>query len=149
MATERSAKQKTTIKSAAERGVDSWICSGEKGEWKRAHRTQRRALFTPHRVSGGPRGDVVMNTKRKTKGRFVGIVDALTIEDDYADPMNARRVLANAWVGVTTMCEEGNVETSDEGQAPVHDDHMPRDGRKTEGKLLCCRTTKSDVVIRR
>ena len=76
-----------------------------------------------------------MNTKRKTNGRFVGTGEEFTIEDDYADPVNAHRVLANAWVGTTTICEENIVETNGEGQAPLHDNHMSEVGREREGKL--------------
>ena len=86
--------------------MDSWLCAGVGGEWHRAHRTPRRALFTPHRVAGGPRPGAVMITKRVTRGRYLGSGEEFVIEDDYADPVNAHRVLANAWVGSTQVFEE-------------------------------------------
>ena len=40
--------------SPEERCVDSCVSAGAGGVWRRAHRTPRRALFTPFRVAGGP-----------------------------------------------------------------------------------------------
>jgi hypothetical protein len=37
----------------AERAVDSWTSKGCEGSWSRCHRTPRRHLFTPYKVSGG------------------------------------------------------------------------------------------------
>ena len=75
------------------------MTGGERGEWKRAHRTPRRALFTPHRVAGGLGRDAVMITKRITKGTYVGTGQEFIIVDDYADPSCAHRILPNAWMG--------------------------------------------------
>ena len=47
-----------------------------------------------------------MITKRVTRGRYLGSGESFIIEDDYADPVNAHRVLANAWVGTTQVFEE-------------------------------------------
>ena len=58
-----------------------------------------------------------MNTKRVTRGRYLGSGETFIIEDDYADPVNAHRVLANAWVGTTQVFEErldDTVEKSEE-----------------------------------
>ena len=83
---------------------------GEGGEWKRAHRTPRRALFTPHRFAGGPGHDAVMITKRITKGTYVGSVKEFTIVDDYADPNCAHRILANTWIGTTIIHKDKKKE---------------------------------------
>ena len=47
-----------------------------------------------------------MITKRVTRGRYLGSGESFIIEDDYADPVNAHRVLANTWVGTTQVFEE-------------------------------------------
>ena len=100
-------------RTAEERGVDDWMISGVDSKWKRAHRTPRRALFTPHRVSGGPGRDIVMDTRRKTEGVYVGTGVEFVIEDDYSNPMDAHRVLPNAWVGTTTIYEKAIVAVED------------------------------------
>ena len=86
------------------------MMDGEGGEWKRAHRTPRRALFTPHRVAGGPGRDAVMITKRISKGTFVRSRKEFTIIDDYADPDCTHRILANAWIGITIIHKEKKKE---------------------------------------
>ena len=63
-------------------------------------------MFTPHKVAGGPSPDAVMVTKRTTRGRYLGTGEEFVIEDDYANPVDAHRVLANAWVGTTQVFEE-------------------------------------------
>ena len=93
-------------RTAAERGVDDWLIDGVDRQWNRGHRTPRRALFTPHRVSGGPGRDIAMNTRRRTDGVYVGTGVEFVIEDDYSNPMDAHRVLPNAWVGTTTIFEK-------------------------------------------
>jgi hypothetical protein len=99
-------KQRQKTRRAAERGVDSWMTGGVRGEWKRAHRTPRRALFTPHRVAGGPGRDAIMLTKGITKGTYVGTGEEFTIVDDYADPNCAHRIMPNAWIGTTLIHEQ-------------------------------------------
>ena len=111
-------KKKLKTRSAAERGVDSWMTGGVRGEWKRAHRTPRRALFTPHRVAGGPGRDAIMLTKRITKGTYVGTGEEFVIVDDYADPNCAHRILKNAWIGTTLIHEKVKPEI-DEDPADV------------------------------
>ena len=61
-------KRRVRTKTPAERGVESWMNYGEEGIWKRAHRTPRWALFTPHRVAGGPGREVVVGGRRTTIG---------------------------------------------------------------------------------
>ena len=61
------------------------MMSGSSGAWKRAHRTPRRALFTPHRVAGGPGREVALSTRRTTSGAFVGTGEKFVIIDDYDD----------------------------------------------------------------
>jgi hypothetical protein len=47
-----------------------------------------------------------MDTRRRTDGVYVGTGVELVIEDDYANPMDAHRVLPNAWVGATAIFEK-------------------------------------------
>ena len=89
------------IKTPEERGVDSWMIQGEGGIWKRAHRTPRRALFTPHRVAGGPSKETIIKGRRVTNGTYVGNKERFTITDDYNDPNDAHKILKNAWIGTT------------------------------------------------
>ena len=113
-------KRGSRQRSAEERCVDSWLASGENGMWKRAHRTPRRALFTPHRVSGGPTRDIMMCTRRTTRGTYVGTGVGFVVTDDYADPNAAHKVMPNAWVG-TTEFEEDNAQVKDVGKLKAGD----------------------------
>ena len=47
-----------------------------------------------------------MNTRRRTDGVYVGTGVEFVIEDDHSNPMDAHRVLPNAWVGTTTIFEK-------------------------------------------
>ena len=100
------AKSRTRTRSAEERGVDSWIDQGIQGKWLRAHRTPRRSLFTPHRVSGGPAAGVKLLGKRITRGTFVGSGERFIVTDSYHDPNLAHRVLGNAWIGTSEFSED-------------------------------------------
>ena len=77
-----------------------------RGRSDRAHRTPRRSLFTPHRVSGGPGRNILMDTRRITKGTFVGTGVRFVEIDDYSDLLLAHKILANAWVGTTEIHEK-------------------------------------------
>ena len=72
-----------------------------------------------------------MLTKRTTRGRYLGTGEEFVIEDDYANPVDAHRVLANAWVGTTQVFEEksdevdGNVNESKEAWADMDDEDNP------------------------
>ena len=57
---------------------------GVEGDWMKTHRTPRRALFTPHRVAGGPGKDIKLEKSRVTVGTFVGSGEKFRIEDRYA-----------------------------------------------------------------
>ena len=72
----------------------------------RAHRTPRRSLFTPHRVSGGPAAGRRLKGSRITKGTYVGNGVTFTIVDNYHDPNLAHRVLGNAWIGTSEFTED-------------------------------------------
>jgi hypothetical protein len=111
-------KQRLKTRSAAERGVDSWMTGGVRGEWKRAHRTPSRALSAPHRVAGGLGRDAIMLTKRITKGTFVGTGEEFTIVDDDADPNCAHRIMPKAGIGTTLIHEQMTPEI-DEDPADV------------------------------
>ena len=106
-------KRRVRTKTPAERGVDSWMNYGEEGIWKRAQRTPRRALFTPHRVAGGPSREVVIGGRRTTIGTYVGSCKKFEIIDNYHDPNYAHRILANAWIG-TLEFRVMNVDSEDE-----------------------------------
>ena len=106
-------RARTRTKTPAERGFDSWMSYGEKGIWKRAHRTPRRSLFTPHRVAGGPGRQTVIGGRRTTKGTYVGNGKQFVLVDDYHDPNHAHRILANAWIG-TSEFREMNIENESE-----------------------------------
>ena len=99
-------RARTRTRTAEERGVDSWIDQGIQGKWLRAHRTPRRSLFTPHRVSGGPAAGRRLKGSRITKGTYVGNGVTFTIVDNYHDPNLAHRVLGNAWVGTSEFTED-------------------------------------------
>ena len=100
-------------KTPAERGADSWMTYGEEGIWKQAHRTPRRALFMPHRVAGGPGRNTLIGGRRTTTGTYVGRGKKFEIVDDYHDPNNAHRILANAWIG-TSEFRVMNVDSDSE-----------------------------------
>ena len=44
-----------------------------------------------------------MVMRRRTDGVYVGTGEGFVIDDDYANPMDAHRVLPNAWVGTATL----------------------------------------------
>ena len=93
------------------------MMSGSRGAWKRAHRTPRRALFTPYRVAGGPGREVMLSTRRTTSGAFVGTGEKFVIVDDFDEPADAHRVLPNAWVGTTTFTEKDALNVKDRRHA--------------------------------
>ena len=85
-------KKRDKVRTAEERSVDSWTVNGASATWRRAHRTPRRAVFIPHRVSGGPGAGIKMCGRRVTKGTYVGSGETFEITDDYRDPNSAHRV---------------------------------------------------------
>ena len=94
-------RKKAKKRSPEERCVDSWEVAGEGGRWVREHRTPRRALFTPHRVAGGPTVEDCSNTRRITKGVYIRDGMKFEIVDDYSVEDAAHKVLEGAWTGVT------------------------------------------------
>ena len=76
----------------------------------RTHRTPRRALFTPHRVAGGPGREVHLLKTRVTTGKFLNTGEEFRIEDRYTDPRAAHLMLEHAWVGTSEFLEEPRVE---------------------------------------
>ena len=72
-----------------------------------------------------------MVTRRTTRGRYLGTGEEFVIEDDYANPVDAHRVLANAWVGTTQVFEEkiekmnGNVNEFKEAWADMDFEDSP------------------------
>ena len=102
-------------RSAAERCVDSWTISGDQGRWVRSHRTPRRSLFTPHRVSGGPTAEDKIEKGRITRGTFVRSGRTFVIEDDYSVEHDAHRMLEGAWTGTTEFRGVKDNEKLEEG----------------------------------
>ena len=97
-------------RNAEERCVDSWAMAGTGGRWVRTHRTPRRALFTPHRVAGGPGREVHLLKTRVTTGKFLNTGEEFRSEDRYTDPRAAHLMLEHAWVGTSEFLEEPRVE---------------------------------------
>ena len=60
----------------------------------REHRTPRRALFTPHRVAGGPSVEDCSNTKRITRGVYIRDGKEFELIDDYGIEEAAHKVWA-------------------------------------------------------
>ena len=89
------------------------MACGEEGIWKRAHRTPRRALFTPHCATGGPGRQTLVGGCRTTIGTYVGSGKKLEIVDNYNDPNHAHRILVNSWIG-TSEFRVMNVDSEDE-----------------------------------
>ena len=76
--------------------MDSWLVVGYKGVWRRAHRTPRRSLFTPHQVSGELGHEVLMSKRRVTEGTFVGTRVRFVDFDVDSDPVLAHRILQSS-----------------------------------------------------
>ena len=92
---EKKKKSKTVKKtSPEERCVDSWEVSGQGGVWRRQHRTPRRALFTPHRVAGGPEAGVQVKKFRVTNGTFIKTRRVSQVIDDFGMNAKTHRLLA-------------------------------------------------------
>ena len=81
--------------------VDSWSSTGKGGAWIRAHRTPRRALFTPFKVAGGPDRDIRMKRYRITTGTYINGGEKFKITDDWLKPNNSHRLLKASWTGIT------------------------------------------------
>ena len=92
-------------KSAESRGVDSWELSGVGGVWRRCLRTPRRAMFTPHRVAGGPDHKLKSMKERITRGTYLGTGKTFFIVDAYDDASAAHRLLNHGWIGTTEFRE--------------------------------------------
>ena len=65
------------------------------------HQIPSRAMFTPHRVSGGPGRDIKLDKARVTIGTFVASGEQFKIEDQYTEPRAAHMMLEHAWVGTS------------------------------------------------
>ena len=89
----------------AERAVDSWTSWGCEGPWSRCHRTPRRHLLTPYKVSGGPDRETRFMRYRVTSGHYVESGVSFKITDDWLCARNAHRALKQSWVGQTSFNE--------------------------------------------
>jgi hypothetical protein len=90
---------------AADRHVDSWSREGKDGRWTRVHRSARRSLFTPFKVSGGPSLKSPLKKIRITRGKFLSSGKTFKIIDDWSVRANAHRMLESAWLGTTDFRE--------------------------------------------
>ena len=91
--------------SAESRCVDSWILAGDDGVWRRAHRTPRRALFTPFKVAAGPDKSTILKKIRVTRGKYLDTNEAFEVIDDFTNGANSHRVLRAGWLGETEFHE--------------------------------------------
>ena len=90
--------------------MDYWAAAGVEGAWTSTHRTPRRAMFTPHRIAGGPGRDIKLEKIRVTVGTFVVSGEQFKIVDQYTEPRAAHMMLEHAWVGTTEFQEMINYE---------------------------------------
>ena len=100
---------------------DSWSASGEEGRWCREHKQPRRSLFTPMRVSQGPRKDAQLLKIRQTRGVRLDTLESFTVADDWTQSTNAHRVMPFSWVGSTTfqIVSEFMLEMHGKGQPSI------------------------------
>ena len=115
---------------AEERHVDSWTKQGQGGRWTRAHRSARRALFTPYKVAGGPAKKDSLKRLRITRGRYFSSGKTFKIIDDWTVQSHAHRLLEGAWIGTTDFRE--NVEYIDDDSDEGSDDG----DRQTAGEVI-------------
>ena len=121
----KSSKEEAAVKAAKsskaeERHVDSWTKQGQGGRWTRAHRSARRALFTPYKVAGGPAKKDGLKKLRVTRGRYFSSGKTFKIIDDWTVQSHAHRLLEGAWIGTTDFRE--NVEYIDDDSDEGSDD---------------------------
>ena len=90
---------------AEERHIDSWGKQGQGGRWTRIHRTSRRSLFTPFKVSGGPGKQAGLKKIRITRGKFFNTGRVFKIIDDWTIQSHAHRMLEGSWIGTTDFRE--------------------------------------------
>jgi hypothetical protein len=116
---------------AEDRHVDSWSKEGKDGRWTRAHRTARRALFTPMKVAGGPGTKTPLKKLRITRGKFLDSGRTFKIIDDWTVRANAHRVLEGTWLGTTdfresTECiDDDSDEEVEETEVKEEEDDKP------------------------
>ena len=83
-------------------GGDSWRSRGDGGVWCRVHKTPRRSLFTPYRVSRGPSSSTMLSSLRTTIG-VTRSGQTFTINDDFKNCRNAHFLLQEEWTGITSF----------------------------------------------
>ena len=96
---------------SSERNRDVWEDAGLRGRWTRAHRIPRRSLFTPYRVSQGPRRDARLDALRVTRGVYTS-GERFECVDEWESSANAHRVLPEDWTGTTTLTCTDSVPAS-------------------------------------
>ena len=73
-------------------------------------------MFTPHRVAGCPRRDIILKGERITKGTFVASGKEFEIVDSYVDPSSAHRMLNHGWIGTSKFLDEEIDEKQNGGE---------------------------------
>ena len=96
--------QRARDKSNDQRGGDRWGSRGNEGTWHRIHKTPRRALFTPYKVSKGPADDKLLNSIRFTRG-ITESGTAFEFHDDWTKESNSHRLMEEKWIGCTVFVE--------------------------------------------
>jgi len=91
------------------RCVDSWARGGDGGVWVRAHRTPRRALFTPYKVAAGPNDDIKLSKVRVTRGKYLDNGESFEIIDDFSNVADSHRILRAGWLGETEFRDSSEV----------------------------------------
>ena len=89
--------------------MDNWSKQGQGGRWTCVHRTSRRSLFTPFKVSGGPSKQGGLKKIRITRGKS-----------------HAHRMLEGSWIGTTDFRE--TVECIDDDTDSNADDDVHEQG---------------------
>ena len=104
---------------AAEGHVDSWGRDRAGGRWTRIHRSARRALFTPFKVSGAPSAKTPLKRIRITRSKYLASGRSFKVIEDWTVRANAHRVLEGAWLGTTDFREVAEFidDDSDEERA--------------------------------
>ena len=80
-----------------QRGGDRWGSRGSEGTWHRIHKTPRRALFTPFRVSKGPSQGQALNSIRFTRG-ITESGTSFEFLDDWTKESHSHRLMEDKWM---------------------------------------------------
>ena len=108
------------------RGGDAWISRGKDGIWHRQHTTPRRSLFTPYKVSKGPRSGISLNHIRFTRG-VTESGKSFEFHDDWTLPETRHKVLEEPWLGYTVFAErDANLTDFQNGRLSKYIEKAPK-----------------------